>query len=65
MCSKTYFANILLTNDIPMGRMHLPKRKKGDWYHSIAVFSNKSIADLPIGSSPIECVVLHFFGHKG
>lgn len=62
---KTHFANILMTNDYPLGRMHAPKRKKGDWYHSIAVFATKSIDDLPIGGSPIECVIVHFFGENG
>jgi hypothetical protein len=62
---KTHFANILMTDDHPMGRMHAPKRKKGDWYHSIAVFSNESIEDLPIGGNMIECVIIHFFGNTG
>jgi hypothetical protein len=65
MRDKTHFANILLTKDIPMGRMHAPKRKKGDWYHSISVFANENIDELPVGSNPIECFVIHFFGHKG
>lgn len=63
--SKTHFANILMTNDHPMGRMHAPKRKKGDWFHSIAVFANESINDLPIGGHPIDCIIVHFFGDTG
>lgn len=65
MGNQTHFANILLTDDHPMGRMNAPKRKKGDWYHSIGVFANKSIVGLPIGSKPIDCTVIHFFGHRG
>jgi hypothetical protein len=62
---QTYFANILLTADHPMGRMHAPKRKKGDWFHSISVFSDTDINNLPTGGRAIPCTVLHFFGHKG
>ena len=59
-----HYANILLTDDHPIGRMNGPTRKKGDWYHSISVFSNTSIVDLTIGSK-IPCTVIHFYGKKG
>jgi hypothetical protein len=61
----THFANILMTNDHPMGRIHAPKRKKGDWYHSISVFAHESIDELPVGGSPVDCVIIHFFGEDG
>ena len=61
----THFANILMTNDYPMGRMHAPKRKKGDWFHSVSVFSRKSINELPVGGPPVNCIIIHFFGDNG
>ena len=64
MGSSIHYANILLTNDRPIGRMNGPTRKKGDWYHAISVFANSSIADLPIGQQ-IQCTVIHFYGQKG
>jgi hypothetical protein len=64
MIGSIYYANILLTKDIPLGKMHGPKRKKGDWYHSISVFSQNSISDLSIGES-IICTVIHFHGKNG
>jgi hypothetical protein len=63
--NTVYFANILMTSDHPMGRMHAPKRKKGDWFHSISVFAFEDINDLPVGGPRVKCDVLHFFGHKG
>lgn len=48
-----------------MGRMHAPKRRKGDWYHSISVFANESIDELPVGGTPVKCVIIHFFGEFG
>jgi hypothetical protein len=65
MVTINYFANILLTADHPMGRMHAPKRKKGDWFHSISVFADKNINSLPVGGSSIKCSVIHFYGHLG
>jgi hypothetical protein len=65
MVNTVYFANILLTSDYPMGRMHAPKRKKGDWFHSISVFSSEDINDLPIDGQSVECTVIHFFGYRG
>ena len=65
MGNQHHFANILLSGDHPFGRMSAPKRKKGDWYHSVAVFADESINDLSIGANPIKCVVIHFFGHNG
>ena len=64
MVHPTHFANILLTDDHPMGRMHGPTRKKGNWYHSISVFANTSIADLPLNKQ-ISCTVIHFYGRRG
>jgi hypothetical protein len=62
--TTTYFANILLSNDLLTGRMKGPTRKKGDWYHSVAVFSNKSIYDLDVGDNTL-CWVVHFYGDTG
>jgi hypothetical protein len=45
--------------------MHSPKRKKGDWFHSISVFSHTNINDLPVGGNMVNCTVIHFFGRKG
>ena len=64
MVSSTYFANILLTADHPMGRSHCTTRKKADWFHSISIFSSTSIVDLPIGETT-KCTVIHFHGHNG
>lgn len=63
--TTTYFANILLTEDHPMGRMMPPKRKKGDWFHSISVFTHKDINNLKVKSKAIPCTVIHFFGSNG
>jgi hypothetical protein len=60
-----YFANILLSLDNPMGRMLAPRRKKGDWFHSISVFSSEDINNLPIGGQFVKCSIIHFFGHNG
>lgn len=60
-----HFANILLSNDLLTGRMNVPTRKKGDWYHSVAVFCNKSIYDLIIDDGDVDCTVAHFYGNNG
>ena len=61
----THFANILLSNDFPMGRAGSATRKKGDWYHSIAVFTDSNIFDIQIGEYPVKCKIIHFYGEKG
>ena len=65
MGNTVYFANILLSSDYPMNRMHSPTRKKGDWFHSISVFAHENINDLPVYGRPVDCVVMHFFGRAG
>lgn len=65
MIKSTHFANMLLSKDFPLGRMHAPKRKKGDWFHSVAVFSNKNIHELTIGSTIYNCNIIHFHGNCG
>ena len=65
MCATIYFANILLTEDHPMGRSRGPTRKNSGWYHSISVFAHTSISDLPVGGKPVYCKVIHFHGHSG
>lgn len=64
MKSNTFFANILLSHEFPSGRCSVHTRKKGNWYHSISVFTNKNILDLKIKSS-LKCTIIHFFGNKG
>lgn len=59
-----YFANILLTHEYPLGRQRPTSRKKADWFHSIAVFSENSISELEVGNR-ISCQIIHFFGSKG
>lgn len=59
-----FFANILLTTEYPLGRMHPPSRPKADWYHSISVFTEKNINDLEKGEE-IACNIIHFYGVKG
>ena len=65
MPTTQFFANILLSNHFPPGRMNVSTRKKGDWFHSISVFTNADIDALPVGGPSIKCFVIHFFGHKG
>ena len=65
MSTTTHFANMLLSSDFPMGRMHAPKRRKGDWFHSIAVFCDRSIANLPVGGEWVYAEVIHFCGSNG
>ncbi len=60
-----FFANILLSNHFPMGRMNVSTRKKGDWYHSISVFTKKNINTLSFKEKPIKCTILHFYGENG
>ena len=60
----THFANILLTHDQLIGRMRGPTRKKGDWFHSISVFTKESVADIAVGKK-IPCTVIHFYGVDG
>ena len=38
-----FYYNILLSHEYPIGRMKGPTRKKGDWFHSISVFSSVDI----------------------
>ena len=64
MTSDTFFANILLSHEFPIGRSSIHTRKKGDWYHSISVFANESIHELKDNCS-LECTVIHFFGENG
>jgi hypothetical protein len=45
--------------------MNVPTRKKGDWYHSISVFTTKNINTLSPGGKDISCVILHFYGENG
>ena len=63
--SGTYFANMLLSKDFPMGRMSTPTRKKGDWFHSIAIFCNQNISELPVKGKMIKCTIIHFYGSSG
>jgi hypothetical protein len=65
MRKTVHFANILLSSYHPIGRMHIPNRKKGDWFHSISVFTSEDINCLPIGGQFVKCTVIHFFGHNG
>jgi hypothetical protein len=60
-----FFANILLSADFPMGRSKGTSRKKADWFHSISVFTEKSIYDMNMVSEPQKCTIIHFFGSAG
>lgn len=62
---KLFFANILLSNHFPMGRMNISTRKKKDWYHSISVFTSQDITKMSIGGKLIECTILQFYGKNG
>jgi hypothetical protein len=64
MTSESYVYNILLSKDFLMGKMSAPTRKKGDWYHSISVFTSNDIEKLNI-SEKIPCTIIHFFGRNG
>lgn len=64
MSSTTFFSNILLSDNFLIGRAHAPKRKKGDWRHSIGIFTSMSILRLK-KDEDIKCIILHFFGCKG
>ena len=57
-----HFANIILSSDFPMGRMKPATRKKGDWFHSISLFSE---TDFTKSSDQIDCGVIHFHGERG
>ena len=59
-----FYATILLSYERPHGREPLPNRRKGDWFHSVAVFANKSIPKMTNGSTQ-KCLVVHFFGENG
>lgn len=59
-----FYANILLSNDCPLGKKHAHNRKKGDYFHSIAVFTNQNIKDMKIGETT-NCFVIHFHGENG
>ena len=64
MSSYNYFANILLSHELPMGRNKVPCRKKGDWFHSISVFSEN---EFPIDDNGKQnnCTIIHFFSENG
>ena len=65
MPTTQFFANILLSNHFPPGRMNVSTRKKGDWYHSISVFTTTDINTLSPGGRAINCTILHFYGQNG
>ena len=58
-----FYYNILLSHEYPIGRMKGPTRKKGDWFHSISVFSSVDINT--IKDNYVSCRIIHFHGEKG
>lgn len=65
MSTELFFANILLSNDFPMGRMKGPSRKKGDWYHSISVFTPKNFTQNNNPREFVPCTIIHFWAQNG
>jgi len=43
--------------------MKCPERKKGDWFHSIALFCSVDIYH--IKDNYVSCSIIHFYGKKG
>jgi hypothetical protein len=58
-----FYYNILLSHEYPTGRMKCPSRKKGDWFHSIALFCPIDINT--IKDNYVSCSIIHFYGQKG
>jgi len=53
-----HLCNLLLTNNLPLGKGTI-QRKKGDWFHSIVVFSKPDITTLQ-AEMKIEIQYVHF-----
>jgi hypothetical protein len=56
-----FYKHLLLSNDVPFERV-IANRKRGDWFHSIVVLTEREI---PENGDVIDCIVLHFHGENG